>query len=253
MKWSVASAVVVLTLSLSMVLVGCSQPKDAEAHYEAGVKLLEEERWEEAAAEFTEAISLRTDYAEAYTRRAEAHLELVQPESAIDDATEAIRLNPGHAKAYSVRGMAQIERFVYEVSGVPLGDLLTATHSARGELESALQDFDRAIQLDPKLADAFFGRGLVQLALENFSAAMSDIDEALSMESRLSEDLVAIGYFLRAGLHTFEEQFQKAIEDMDRAIGLSRVPGSGVRGRGSGERETTASSLARIHRRRASG
>ena len=49
---------------------------------------------------------------------------------------------------------------------------------------------------------------------------MSDIDEALSMESRLSEDLVAIGYFLRAGLHAFEEQFQKAIEDMDRAIGL---------------------------------
>ena len=30
---------------------------------------------------------------------------------------------------------------------------------------------------------------------------------------------------------------------------LSRVPGSGVRGRGSGERETTASSLAQIHRR----
>ena len=74
MKWSNASAVVVLTLSLSMVLVGCSQPKDAEAHYEAGVKLLEEERWEEAAAEFTEAISLRIDYAEAYTRRAEAQV-----------------------------------------------------------------------------------------------------------------------------------------------------------------------------------
>ena len=34
---------------------------------------------------------------------------------------------------------------------------------------------------------------------------------------------------------------------------ISRVPGNGVRGRGSGEKETTASSLARIHRRRASG
>ena len=40
------------------------------------------------------------------------------------------------------------------------------------------------------------------------------------------------------------DSFIEVVQDAVDRTGMSRVPGSGVRGRGSGERETTASSLA---------
>ena len=43
---------------------------------------------------------------------------------------------------------------------------------------------------------------------------------------------------MKQGLLAFQYEEEKS------TTGMSRVPGSGVRGRGSGERETTASSLA---------
>ena len=47
--------------------------------------------------------------------------------------------------------------------------------------ESALEDFTRAIELDDKYAKAYFNRGLVYIAFEEYKLAYADLKIALDL------------------------------------------------------------------------
>jgi hypothetical protein len=51
-----------------------------------------------------------------------------------------------------------------------------------GELDSAIADFDRAIQLDPKFTAAYIDRGIVLYRLRKFEKAFADIAQAKRIE-----------------------------------------------------------------------
>ena len=95
--------VVVLLLVMTVALSGCGS--GAAEHYVAGVEHSEEARWQEALAEFDEAIRLDSDHAEAHYQRALAYGALEQHERAIQDYDEAIRLDSDHEEAYSGRAL----------------------------------------------------------------------------------------------------------------------------------------------------
>jgi serine/threonine protein kinase/predicted Zn-dependent protease len=97
--------------------------------------------------------------------------------------------------------------------------------AARGELafrhgkdlDQARADLDRALQLDPNLADARFNRALVLRALRKFPAALADLDELLRAEHAPTRV-----YFIRA-------QVRESLGDRDgaaadRAEGMKRPP-----------------------------
>jgi tetratricopeptide (TPR) repeat protein len=68
---------------------------------------------------------------------------------------------PPDAKAYRERGI-----FAYR----------------SGDLDSAIADFDRAIQLDPKFAAAYIDRGIVLYRMQKFERAFADIAHAKRIE-----------------------------------------------------------------------
>jgi len=68
---------------------------------------------------------------------------------------------PPDAKAYRERGI-----FAYR----------------SGDLDSAIADFDRAIQLDPKFTAAYIDRGIVLYRLRKFEKAFADIAQAKRVE-----------------------------------------------------------------------
>ena len=51
-----------------------------------------------------------------------------------------------------------------------------------GDLDSAIADFDRAIQLDPKFAAAYIDRGIVLYRMQKFEKAFADIAHAKRIE-----------------------------------------------------------------------
>lgn len=51
-----------------------------------------------------------------------------------------------------------------------------------GELDNAIADFDRAIQLDPKLTAAYIDRGIVLYRMRKFEKAFADIAQARRIE-----------------------------------------------------------------------
>ena len=94
LKVSFASAVLLMAAVVTLVLTACIGPSDAEDRFAAGVVLMEEERFEEAIAEFDSALFLDSSMALAFYNRALAEQQTGSLVSAIKDVTRAIELSP---------------------------------------------------------------------------------------------------------------------------------------------------------------
>ena len=172
-------AVLVLTLA-ALLLAGCGSPADP---VEKGDGYLAQGEHQRAIEQYGEAIRLDPQDAVAYNQRGVAYVGLGQPERALQDFDEAIRLNPRHAcwPSPSCDWPSGPSRSLWK--GGP--ERLASFHSNRGlaynELgrrELALQDFDEAIRLDPQLAQAYHGRGLVYRAIGQVAEGDRDIAKA---------------------------------------------------------------------------
>ena len=86
-------------------------------------------------------------------------------DQALADATEAIRLAPSDA---------QLLALAYNERGLCLAN--------KGAPEKAIADYDEAIRLDPKYADAFFNRGGVWYHKKEYDKAIADYDEAIRLD-----------------------------------------------------------------------
>ena len=83
-----------------------SQPRDAKAYYNLGVKHGLSKRFEESAEAFREAIRLKQDYADAYFGLGHAYYDLGRWRESIKAYEQAVRLNPKDKEAYEMLGKA---------------------------------------------------------------------------------------------------------------------------------------------------
>ena len=101
------------------------------------------------------------------------------------------------------------------------------------KLDSAAADFDRSIQADPSVAEAFLGRAGILLSRGEYDHTIADVGQAI--ELRLPRNLLDHAYRIRgrayclsAMLHSVRKEaaeatstYQLAMEDFDRAIRIS--------------------------------
>ncbi|MEH2445146.1 MAG: tetratricopeptide repeat protein [Nostoc sp.] len=80
----------------------------------------------------------------------------------------------------------------------------------------ALQDFDRAIELDPKYDWAIALRGLTFCLMERYLEALEDIDRAIELNPKLHWAIAHRGVTYRS-----MKRYPEALEDFDRAIELN--------------------------------
>lgn len=124
-------------------------PTNAYTFLKRGKEFLKIGNYDQAVADFSQAIELLPDFAEAYVNRAKAYKALGMFQQALADYNKNIQLNPG-TDAYAYRGM--------------LFDMLQ-------DFERARADFTKAREIDPKTAYAYNNRGdpyliSLKLALE---------------------------------------------------------------------------------------
>ena len=50
-----------------------------------------------------------------------------------------------------------------------------------GDLQAALKDINRALQINPKAADTYYNRGLLYIKLKNNQLALKDFQQAASI------------------------------------------------------------------------
>ena len=138
----VLHAVAFMALALVWRLWGRSGDAAIDAMYEQGMELMQAGNLPKAVLVFSDIITQRPAFAEAWNKRATLYFMLDQYELSMKDCDEVLKRNPMHFGALS--GMAQI-------------------HLRRGDPERALQAWERALQINPNLEG---GPQLLQLLEE---------------------------------------------------------------------------------------
>jgi tetratricopeptide (TPR) repeat protein len=85
-----------------------------------------------------------------------------------------------------------------------------------GDIQGALQDFTKAIQLNPRDSDAYFNRGFARYRLKDYEGAIQDASQAIQLNSENIE-----AYLVRSLAYLDSKEYQKAIIDSTQAIRIA--------------------------------
>lgn len=134
--------------------------------YRRGQQLFNQQQYNDAIGQFTEAIRLYSRYEGAYADRAFARACLRDLTGAIADFDSVIKLNPNNDKAYVVRGHFR---------------------AANGDAKGALADYNCALGINPSSDRAYCGRGASRLILGDSKGATDDYATALKVNPQSTE------------------------------------------------------------------
>lgn len=171
-----------------------SYPAQAREAYDAGIRLMRATRYQQAILNFSRAIDLQPQMADAYRMRAKAYLGLFESVNAVRDLTQVHELEPKDAMALIERGRAYLDLKDYP---------------------RAAADAENAVRLAPKLAAAYNLRGTALRNSGRLDDAVEDFSRALSLLPDMDN------YFQRAATYQILGEHQQAIADFNAAIEIS--------------------------------
>ncbi|MCY2995642.1 MAG: tetratricopeptide repeat protein [Planctomycetota bacterium] len=147
----------------------------------------------------------------------------------LKDYERALELDPGNVEAWQARALTYAENGDLDKAVEDFNRLLkdhednVAAHLALGEVLTNLKKYDEAlkhieqgIQLKPESSFGYTLRAKLRVAQEDLKAALADLDQALKVEPR---DLHAL--MIRARLHQEDGDLAAAKDDVDRILIIS--------------------------------
>ena len=137
-----------------------TNPQTPSDFYIRGVSYLLASRHRAALSDYTQAIRLDNQFAEAYLRRAEVRYQLEDDSGVLADCQQAIALSPTEAKTYYLQGLAR-----YRL----------------GYVQSAIAAFTDAVTRDPHDAQYCYQRGLAYQDLGELHEAARDLRRAAQL------------------------------------------------------------------------
>jgi len=170
----------------------CSSAQD---FFKKGQKAYHKRRFHEAIDFFAKVKADDSDYPFAIANVAWCYYELKEYQACIKYASRAIVLSPNEAPTYFKRAQAK---------------------AANGEYSSAIDDYTKAIELDPK-SFSYYNRAGCKEALEDFEGAINDYTKAIELDPKAPE---AFGN--RASVKANLNDMEGALADFSMAIKLDR-------------------------------
>jgi tetratricopeptide (TPR) repeat protein len=195
-------------LSVFLVTLSCSTGynKYADEHYAQGKIYFENMEYGSSIDSFTKVLELAPDGDEnnrVYYMRGRSYLKNRQYDQAIYDFSKALELTREGDKTlrfliFEMRGDAYsgkntwtnaIQDYSMALAQQPENENAKYVYLNRGwaslynnDPESAIKDFSKAISIDPKLAEAYYGRGNGWLNKRDPQRALEDAKEALKLK-----------------------------------------------------------------------
>ncbi|MBO0753435.1 MAG: tetratricopeptide repeat protein, partial [Bradyrhizobiaceae bacterium] len=179
--------------------------KFANAYNRRGLARGAQGDYDQAIADYDQAITLNANFAEAYMNRGFAWWKKGDLDRAIADDDQAIRLRPNLEAAYNNRGRVFTDR---------------------GDYDRAIADFGQAIGINPNFPNPYSHRGLAYAKKGDFDRAMADLDRAIVLDPKY-----AAGYSSRAAVYELRGDLDHAIADYDHALKLDPMLAEARHGR----------------------
>jgi tetratricopeptide (TPR) repeat protein len=91
---------------------------------------------------------------------------------------------------------------------------LGLAYAAKGQLDLAIQDYNKAIELDPTYTAAYYNRGVVHHTKDQFDLAIQDYCKAIELDPKLASAYFnrGLAYKAKGQPELSEKDFKKAIE-----------------------------------------
>ena len=187
------AAALALALVIWFVYRRSIDPLHAQESYDAGVRLIQATRYEEAILNFDRTIDPKPGFADAYRLRGKAYMAETKPDAAISDFTKLAQMRPADPDPLVERGFAYLDKKDYA---------------------KAIADADRALALNPRLGRAYNLRATALRETGDFQKALADFTRAVELEPNLDN------YFQRASTYQRLNQHKLAVADFDQAVGF---------------------------------
>jgi tetratricopeptide (TPR) repeat protein len=106
---------------------------------------------------------------------------------------------------------------------------------SKGEFDMAISVFNKAIELNPRKAKAYFGRGIAYLGKFQYDKAISDFSQAIEINPTFAE-----AYEGRAGAYIGQGKLDEAASDLNKAEEIDPTIAEAYKNRGLGYRSKSS-------------
>jgi len=129
---------------------------------------------------------------------------------------KALKVDPSYGPAKSVLKMIEdlIDQKIKTKTAVHL--FRGISHRKKENWDESVAEFTKAIEIDPRYADAYNGRGLAYTMRAKFEQAISDYTKAIEIDPRFAE-----AYSNRGHAYNYQGQYNKAISDLNKALEIN--------------------------------
>jgi tetratricopeptide (TPR) repeat protein len=201
-------AILFLLAGLLGLLALASCGETADSLIQRGLDRLEAGDYDEVVLSFEKALELEPDDVETLNKLGLAHYKLVQLEQAIEAYTKALAIEPDNVDVMTNLGAAYyrfgqldnaIEIYNKAIAIAPddagIRSNLAAAYFQKYQpegptdyLDLALEQWDKALELQPDLAEAYYGRGAVFLVLKRADEAIAAFEKFQELDTGTDPD-----------------------------------------------------------------
>ena len=173
---------------------------------------------------FNSYIATHTPRAIDYFGRALDFVVTRNYKSAIEDLNKAISLTPNFSLSYFLRAVAKYNQMkIDDATEEPLMGSVDAAQmkmlAKHAQLKEVLDDWNRLIDLQPRMAIAYFNKGNTLLEMQDYVEAIQAFDKAIQLDPVLGEAYYNRGYiYLKMG------NKERGVADLSKAGELGVIP-----------------------------
>jgi tetratricopeptide (TPR) repeat protein len=186
-------------------------------------------KFNNALEDINDAILIKPEFTELYLAASTIQLYNKQYDKSIAFAEDGLKLKPEYEDLILVKARAKTEKKKYEEALMDLDSLLTNINTKniealilkgqilrkRKEFQKGIDTYSQVINLDAQNVLAFYNRGLCKARLEDFDAALLDIERGMALDT--SSHYIGnnnIAYFIKFD----QKKYSEAITLLDLAI-----------------------------------
>jgi len=223
------TALAAVTLTTALVFTaGCTRDPNVrkQKYLESGKRYEASGKYKEAGIQFSNALKVDKNYADAYLELGKVDLKLGLPLPAYSALEKAVELAPGNQSARITLGQLLLagnapDRAAEQAKAVialnsnnaDAYSLLAGVAQTKGDNAEALKQIQHALSIDPNRGEFHSALALLQANAQDFGSAQQELEKAISLDPKnVTPHLVLAGILQKKGdTAGAQQQLQMAI------------------------------------------